>query len=294
MLELIYSHGLGRIANELEKAALPSIRLIAQTANKIDLPLGISKFGGSPDLPPGYTWPEHNGLPLPFIAQINLAEIKPYDIEDLLPPSGMLNFFYDHDQFLDQGWHNPKNWKVLYNKELKQLQREVMPTIAQDYNPFSNLLPKNRVYNPASLTFQVETTLPDYSQYDDEAIERLGLIEHLNDQEEEAYFNLISDLSKGNEKVNLPIHRMLGYADPIQWYVERDCYREAKESIYYDEMLQTAHKPEVNDWNLLLQVDCDSVPNIDWVGSGRIYYFIRQPDLECRDFSKVWLVLQNT
>lgn len=63
-----------------------------------------TKIGGKPDLPPDFEWyyyegEDFNGVtenrPLSFIAQINCAEIKPYDKDDLLPDTGMLYFFYE-------------------------------------------------------------------------------------------------------------------------------------------------------------------------------------------------------
>src|SRR5262245_27455074 len=40
------------------------------------LPLGASRFGGVPDLPPGAAWPDREGVPMEFIAQIRLADLS--------------------------------------------------------------------------------------------------------------------------------------------------------------------------------------------------------------------------
>lgn len=47
------------------------------------------------------------------------------------------------------------------------------------------------------------------------------------------------------------------------------------------------------DWQLLLQIDSDE-ENLGamWGDCGRVYFWIRQQDLQKRDFSNVWLVLQ--
>jgi uncharacterized protein YwqG len=65
-------------------------------------------------LPEKYVWPEETVVvrikkgffpfrsyeektvirPLSFIAQINMADVKPYDSETLLPANGILYFFY--------------------------------------------------------------------------------------------------------------------------------------------------------------------------------------------------------
>src|SRR5262245_26635356 len=40
-----------------------------------DLRPGASRFGGVPDLPPGTEWPDRDGVPMEFIAQIRLADL---------------------------------------------------------------------------------------------------------------------------------------------------------------------------------------------------------------------------
>ena len=56
------------------------------------IPLGATRAGGLPDLPPAVQWPQHEGLLLPFIAQINLSTI-PRVPELALPQKGWLAFF---------------------------------------------------------------------------------------------------------------------------------------------------------------------------------------------------------
>ncbi len=59
-----------------------------------DAPVGASRIGGSPDVPADFVWPrERNGDPLPFIAQVNLADV-PRVTDHPLPASGLLALFY--------------------------------------------------------------------------------------------------------------------------------------------------------------------------------------------------------
>jgi uncharacterized protein DUF1963 len=55
------------------------------------VPLGSSKHRGLPHLPPGFAWPHG----MYFAAQFNLAELRPYDVYDVFPDSGMLYVFMD-------------------------------------------------------------------------------------------------------------------------------------------------------------------------------------------------------
>ncbi len=59
------------------------------------LPIGASKLGGRPDAPKGFAWPAYDGRPLSFVAQVNLPDVSPLDEDRLLPPTGLLSFFYD-------------------------------------------------------------------------------------------------------------------------------------------------------------------------------------------------------
>jgi hypothetical protein len=57
-----------------------------------DMPLGASRIGWLPDLPPGVPWPMLGGRKLPFVAQLNLADLPPSG-ERLLPADGWLYAF---------------------------------------------------------------------------------------------------------------------------------------------------------------------------------------------------------
>lgn len=61
---------------------------------------GSSKAGGNPDLPKNFVWPtftetvDDEPENLPFIAQINLADVANLDPTGLLPKTGYLYFFF--------------------------------------------------------------------------------------------------------------------------------------------------------------------------------------------------------
>ena len=59
------------------------------------LPLGASRFGGLPDLPAGTPWPERDGVPMEFVAQLRLADLAGLDPLGRLPADGTLVFFYN-------------------------------------------------------------------------------------------------------------------------------------------------------------------------------------------------------
>ncbi len=82
-----------------EHERLPVTATIFMTPTRVpegsSLALGASRFGGEPDLPPGTAWPTREGVPMQFVAQIRLADLAAYDIDQVLPTSGSLLFFHN-------------------------------------------------------------------------------------------------------------------------------------------------------------------------------------------------------
>src|SRR5262249_61196552 len=86
-------------ADESGSRAVASWRLQTEPMDEGRSPASSSKLGGEPALPPGVNWPaRRNGVPLAFLAQINLADIASYACAKLLPRSGLLLFVYDNAQ----------------------------------------------------------------------------------------------------------------------------------------------------------------------------------------------------
>lgn len=89
--------GLDELFKLLSPLARNAIRIDTQAKNDDDIVVGASKFGGSPDLPDGLSWPLNENGALSFVAQINFTEASKFDIDSLLPKSGMLYLFYDRN-----------------------------------------------------------------------------------------------------------------------------------------------------------------------------------------------------
>ncbi len=68
--------------------------------NSVNRPLtaGVSKFGGRPYLPKNFVWPKEKET-LHFLFQINLKEVKPFDLEDKLPEKGMISVFANEEEY---------------------------------------------------------------------------------------------------------------------------------------------------------------------------------------------------
>lgn len=116
--------GFGPLAEHVLAAATPEVHIRATRSDAIAI--GASRIGGTPDLPRGTPWPrhrwtraetrdwpdfaraelataiddgvvleepEHLGLALPFVAQLDLAQLAP--LQDVLPRRGHLWLFAD-------------------------------------------------------------------------------------------------------------------------------------------------------------------------------------------------------
>ena len=113
--------GQADLREPLRRLARPALRIVASKRTFIPqvAPLGASKIGGNPDLPPNFEWPTGDTCRATyndptagetrlagFVAQINLAEIAHTQAARDLPKSGLLSFFCFQD------WENDNPDKV--------------------------------------------------------------------------------------------------------------------------------------------------------------------------------------
>ncbi|HEX4613158.1 MAG TPA: YwqG family protein [Urbifossiella sp.] len=103
----VSEHGLGEHREYLQGIARPSIEILTAKARPAK---GCSKFGGAPDLPTDFEWPQHKLGPYRFIGQINISDIPkgPH----VLPNGSLLSFFYAHDENGESFWGDPDYVRV--------------------------------------------------------------------------------------------------------------------------------------------------------------------------------------
>lgn len=276
--ELITEFSLNSHRDALLKTARNSIQLTALPKAIDAFRPGESRLGGWPDLPPGIQWPIWQDKPLGFICQIDLGAVQTLDINHLLPKSGFLYFFYDAEQSV---WgFDPKDrgaWRVYYHDGgVESLKR---------HNPPKGLT-SNGIYTPCELSFSKRTDLPDSGSYD---AEQLRL-----DKKEGAQYDLLVEAL--NEDVGVYNH-LLGHSQNVQ----NDMQLEAQlvfnglycgDSSGYEDERRKELEPGAADWQLLLQIDSDDNAGMMWGDVGRIYYWIREQDLQKKNFENVWFSFQ--
>ncbi|MBE3561609.1 MAG: DUF1963 domain-containing protein [Ktedonobacteraceae bacterium] len=267
--------GLARLVKDIDTLAKPSMRLLATPVDETSIVLGASKIGGLPDLPPGIHWPELNGVPQSFIAQIRLEEVHPYDSERLLPERGMLWFFYDALQ--ETYGADPQDcggWQViLQDISSAYLQRATIPAT----------LPAQSRFKAASVRFVPEITLSQVPKLDLPAYD-------WSDEELEKYEDLIAELVPPDERAFR--HRLLGNADLIQDDLRLQCHLVSHGVTDEDDPRAQKLAAGAMDWRLLLQVDTDERLGMRWSSTGMLYYCITATNLRARRFETAWLVMQ--
>lgn len=298
---LIREVGLGHIEEVLMQAARPSLRLHLHPADEATIPVGGTKFGGAPDLPPGFEWPIWQGYPesdrpryrpgeffkqngpQEFLVQLRLEDLVTYDLGDVLPTSGMLYFFCATWKRAI-GWDETDRdcWKVFhYDGDLSQLARQSVAPSGSDWT--------DQPLTCFRIEFQHQWTLPDWN--DPEAYEPLEGLLGGDFEDLETEYARYSKLLKliGQERLDDsdPIHRLLGLPQIVQ----------------SGRMVSQAHVPgHDQDWCLLLQLDTEDVYDtrkpdavtLHWQGSGRGYFYIPAQALAEQNFDAVWVDMQCT
>ncbi len=151
-----------------------------------ELPLGATRLGGRPDLPPGAPWPTFEGRPMAFLAQIDLGDVGPLDERGLLPRAGLLSFFCASADLGRQG-----GWHVSFTDAGSSLSQAELPVE----------LPAHDRFAAVGLSAERELSL---APCESSRVERLGV----SREEVVAYCEALED--------ERPIHRMLGHPAIVQ------------------------------------------------------------------------------
>ncbi|MBE9062101.1 DUF1963 domain-containing protein [cf. Phormidesmis sp. LEGE 11477] len=214
-------------------------------------------------------------VPLTYLGQIYLQELPCLRAECGLPGNGVLLFFYDLVN--DPGGYKASSkgaWRCIYlDNRIEQLQ----PANKDDYG--------GELFPHCGLCFTEEWMLgiPEFkfeetNQYQIDWGELTTVLE-------KQFGVKVATVACGVE------HRLFGYDGPMQESMERMCQLRFHGIEGYSKQSEPIESG-VKDWQLLLQLDSDV--SVDWQfgDSGRLYFWIRQQDLQKHDFSKIWFEMQ--
>ena len=244
-----------------------------------------SKIGGKPYLPKDFIWPYYQGLPLSFLAQINLEEVSSLDKDKLFPDKGILYFFYELET---QEWgYELKNKgcaKVFYYEDTSNFELIDFPKDMKDYCQ----IPEFKV------TFKANISYPSYEDFD---IIHNGGKEVADNYEDfqDAYFDIYNKHMESFDSYT----KLLGHPEVIQNPMEEECEAVTRgfdmggmES--YPKQYQKEIRSASKDWILLFQMDTVETSNYELMfgDSGHIYFWIKKEDLANKNFENIWLILQ--
>jgi uncharacterized protein YwqG len=267
--------GLSRVTADLRQLVAPSIRVTTNRVDEAGLAVGTSKLGGQPDMPIGAPWPVKT-LPLGFVGQIRLEDLRAFEAARALPAAGLLAFFYDATQqtFGDDPTSRG-NWQVLYfPPDAGQLQRVSAPSG----------MPSGTQYAACALSFAEEPTLPVQPELE---------LPHLSwtAAEKAAYEQALPDFPVPNDHA-LPHNRLLGHPNTMQDDMRMEV-QVASHGLTGDDPRAAALQPGAMSWRLLFQVDSDPNAGMRWASSGMLYYWIEEAALQAQRFADAWVVLQS-
>ena len=277
--------GLSDYFNALAPLAKNSVQISLDIQDEEDIPLGSSKFGGHPDLPSDIEWFRMDlvDIPMSFIAQINFAEVAPFDLDHKLPDRGMLYFFYDCSPDGMPWGFNPEDdhgWKVyFYDGDPAALSRKDAPAdLEEDDNGI--------LFGSARMCFEAVMELPSTES------DLTNNLDFPDDEDlQDQYWEWLDE--NGSEICN----KLLGHADPVQSGMELECeYVTHKINCGTPDGYKIAKSKGLDKnaarWNLLLQVDSNEDIGMMWGDMGRLYLWITTEDLAARNFENSWLILQ--
>jgi uncharacterized protein YwqG len=233
-------------------------------------------MGGQPSAVAGFVWPTRDGAPLPFLAQIDLAQLHACAPISWLPKDGVLLFFYD---VATQPWgiepDERSGWQVVFAPEGPR--QEIA---------FPRDLPTRDRLTHQFLDFHAIRSFPSSQR---QSVERL----RLSDAEADAYFD-----QREQQFSKTPHHQVGGYPIEIQ---NDDMELEAELLSSGIPFSQAPARPDARAdatiaaeaaWRLLFQIDSDEHSGTMWGDAGMLYFWVRASDAVQGRFERTWLVLQ--
>lgn len=283
--EELHEQGLDAYFETLAPLAKNALHITLDVQDDADISVGVSKFGGRPDLPAEVEWfRTGSGTPMTFLAQINFAETAAYDLDNKLPKNGILYLFYDcSDEGIPWG-SDPEDsdaWNVLfYEGDTAFLSRREAPEdLGQDYN--------GGIFGSAKMYFDAAMELPSVNS---------DLIKHLNPPLDRNQRIRYRDLLRTQPGAD--VNKLLGHAEPVQNGMELQC-EYVTHGIHYWNTEERARGESMGldqnaaRWNLLMQIECNKEIGMIWGDMGALFLWISDEDLAARTFENAWLIPQS-
>jgi uncharacterized protein YwqG len=269
----------GKHAASIKRHLRNAIEITVGWEHDWEPPIGVSKIGGLPNLPATAEWPRWQGAALLFLAQFNLADLSPYDIDRALPPSGFLYFFMNDRMVSFRDSTAKGQWRVLYH----DAGPEDLPAARRPFD-------LGAFYSPFPVSFRNRMDIPTL---DSEYVRplRLSVPERFQYRE----------LEKARNRRPAPEanNKLLGHPDQTETDMQVECALLAngvdptKEPDVAGDPKMAAYVRQFDDWLLLLQLDRVWDNTLHDGPTGKLFFWINRRDLEKRRFDNVRLCFQH-
>ena len=277
------------IEESLKAMGRSSIEL--KIAGKDEYKTGATRFGGQPDVPPGFVWPSFLGenadgvvksRPLSFLAQFNCADLAQYDTEHLLPDHGLLSFFYEMDT---HPWgFDPKDKgcaRVYWFEDTTALSAANFPEALANHFRFPMV----------KIKLSPKTSYPSWEDFSNAFPEA---------DDDDIFYATWDELTETDTDT---YSQLLGWPNVIQSSMFTEC--DLVTQGYYlgdetgwsrvsEDARKQADEIAMDRWTLLLQLDTVQCENFRLMfgDCGHLYFYITREDLQERRFDRVWAILQ--
>ncbi|MCA9312647.1 MAG: DUF1963 domain-containing protein [Phycisphaerales bacterium] len=224
-------------------------------------------------MPPGTAWPTWNDKPLSLVALLDLAELAGMDTGLDLPTVGLLNVFFEADEQMAWGFDpahangsrlilaDPSN-AVSVEPPPGAVHFASFPVAGRRCDSIPSL-DEDRLPNQA-----IDST-QEYTWEFQEALDEAG-----------------------------PHHQVGGWPHYVQGAFWLECQL-VSNGFYLGDGTYPLGAAELGEqrilsqeWELLLQLDCDFVAGQEWGDMGRLYFVMRRSDVAEGRFDRAWMVLQ--
>lgn len=272
-------------SDELIKWIRPAIRIFP--AREETASSSLSQFGGIPLIKKGEQWirSKENNKPYVFLLQLDLEELKSFDIDNRLPDKGILSVWYNLD-YWDDG-------KVVYYRDKRELIKADLPKEYEEEEKrkklpvWKRIFTKSngfRLFSECQLKFEIDYQIPSWDSLQMKLFHVRNGTRFLDLEIDE---NFIDEYLTENKSD----HHLLGYYVGLQ------------ESVYelmkitkgrYPNKLTEEQVKEGLEWMLLLQIDSDKITGMSWADWGKILFFIKEDDLQQQKFDNLNVQLDTT
>lgn len=248
----------------------------------------ISKLGGIPLIGKQEEWPRNpkTRIPLLFLMQINLSEIQLIDSVQEMPSDGLLSFYFD-----------PNSWNVGLVKYYNKIDNLISANLPEDFKKdekrrklkwWKRVLTRSnnlKIFDEKCIQFEKVLTVPSWDSI------QVQLFQKENNLMDE-YLGINDEFIDFISKENETNHQIFGH----YWSWQTSSYElilDDPKGKYPKNVSKDKLKEGLN-WRLLAQIDSDENTKMNWMGGGKLLFFIKHQDLKKWKFDDIKVIADFT